>query len=239
MRVLNLWLIAALVLSSGISNAQSRDEVMALHLEATGQKLLSEVNRMQITGTAVQMGREVPFITIRARPDKVYNEATIEGMKVIQAFDGTTGWVVEPWLSEEPRELTEDELANVMRTSEIDSDLFNWRRRGRELHLVGVETFEGREVYKLELFISEEYNYLYYLDTETFLITKIVNRSMSPSGDLLEGETKIVDYMRVNDIMFPARTEFRFGGQLQMINLVEEIQINPPIDDRIFSIPND
>ncbi|TVR73252.1 MAG: hypothetical protein EA408_05275 [Marinilabiliales bacterium] len=234
-----VFLFALTVSFSGIINAQNLDDILTSHLDAIGQHNLSKVNGLKISGTAVQMGREMPFFTIQKRPDKIYNEIDIEGTRVIHAFDGTTGWALEPWVSEEPRELNEDELANVVRTADIDSDLYNWRRRGRELHLVGVENFEGREVYKLELFISEEYNYLYYLDTETFLITKIVNRSLSPGGEMFEGETRIAEYIRVNDMMFPARTEFRLGGQLQMISLVDEVTIDPDMDDDVFSMPND
>jgi len=218
------------------ARAQSLDQILARHFEASGQELLDGVTTVRSTGRAVQMGMEMPFIQVQKRPDKMYLEIDIQGMKLIQAYDGTEGWSVEPWVSDEPRHISGPELENLSRTAGIDSDLVNWQGRGYLLTYSGLEQYEGGDAYLLELEKEKGVVYRYLIDSDTYLLSKIVTLS-DYAGNMVEGETILGDYRNINGISVPTRTEIRFGGQTQMTNYIDKVEFDVSIDDAIFRAP--
>jgi len=218
------------------STAQTLDQVLSRHLEATGQRQLSRVMTVRSEGKAVQMGMEMPFIQIQKRPDKMYLEIDIQGMKMTQSFNGERGWAVEPWMSNEPRELTGPELKYVRQTANIDSDLVNWQEKGYQLEYMGHEPLEGRQAYRLRLQRAEDETYEYYLDSETYLISKMVVQT-NYEGNIVEGETILGDYRSIGGISVPFRTEVRYGGQTLMTNVIDKVEFDVAIDDKVFSRP--
>ncbi len=218
------------------ARAQSLDQILARHFEASGQELLNGITTVRSTGRAVQMGMEMPFIQIQKRPDKMYLEIDIQGMKLVQAYDGTDGWSVEPWVSEEPRSLIGPELENLARTAGIDSDLVNWQGRGYLLTYIGLEQYEVGDAHLLELEKEKGLLYRYFIDADTYLLNKIVTFS-DYGGNIVKGETVFENYLNINGIKVPARTEIRLGGQTQMTNYIDNVEFDVPIDDAIFTGP--
>lgn len=231
-----IFVLAAITGLQDNATAQTLDQILARHLEATGQQQLSRVATVRSEGKAVQMGMELPFVQIQKRPDKMYLEIDIQGMKMIQSFNGEKGWAVEPWINSEPRELTGPELRNVRQTANIDSDLVNWQEKGYQLEYTGSEPLEGRHAYKLKLLRGEDESYEFYLDSETYLITRMVVQT-NYEGNIVEGETLLGDYRRIDGINVPFRTEVRYGGQTLMTNVIDKVEFDVSIDEKVFSRP--
>lgn len=219
-----------------ITEAQTPDQIVERYLEASGQQHLSNVNTVRYEGKAFQMGMELPFIQIQKRPDKMYLEIDIQGMKMIQSFNGESGWAVEPWMSTDPRELTGPELNNVRQTATIDSDLVDWKERGYKLEYKGHEPLDGREVYRLNLIKGADDTYQFFIDSETYLINRMVIQT-NYEGNIVEGETILGDYRTVSGITVPFRTEVRYGGQTLMTNIIDKVEFDVTVDDKVFSRP--
>jgi hypothetical protein len=219
-----------------VGTAQSLDQILLSHFEATGQEQLSRVSNVRSSGIALQMGVEHPFLQIQKRPDKMYLEIVIQEMKLIQAFDGRKGWAVEPWVDSRPRELTGNELHHFGRMARIDSDLVSWRDRGYLLEYIGQVAGEGQEFFILKLTKEEGETYHFHLDADSYLIMKMVTWS-DHDGDIVEGETILGDYREIGGIKVPFRTEVRFGGQTLMTNIMEKVEFDVAIGSDIFSIP--
>ncbi len=216
--------------------SQSLDQVLARHFEASGQDAFSRVTTVRSAGKAMQMGMELPFIQIQKRPDKMYIEIDLQGMKMVQAIDGDSGWAVEPWMSPDARDLSGPELHNAGRMAGIDSDLINWEEKGYEIEYLGKELAEGDEMYRLKLKKVEGDTYHFFIDSGTYLIARMVTLT-DYDGQIVEGETVLSDYRDVEGVMMPFRTETRYDGETLGTNVIEKIEFDVVIEDQVFSKP--
>ncbi|MEZ4998095.1 MAG: hypothetical protein R2758_11750 [Bacteroidales bacterium] len=97
MKKIVLLLPALLLMAGSPLISQSLDDVLKEHFAATGQDNLLKVNSQKVTGLMIQSGIEIPFIQYSKRPGKVRLEATFQGLTLIQTFNGTEGWMINPF----------------------------------------------------------------------------------------------------------------------------------------------
>ena len=110
------WLLVA-GLAGAAAWAQTADEIIDKHLQAMGGKeKLKAVQSQRISGKMViGQGMEAPFTMEILRPNKMRMEFTIQGMTGVQAFDGTAGWSVMPFMGKtEPEAMPEDEANSLL-----------------------------------------------------------------------------------------------------------------------------
>lgn len=218
------------------NSAQSLDQVLQKHFDATGQEMLSGVSSVRSSGKAVQMGTELPFLQIQKRPGMLYLELDIQGNKMIQAYNGRQGWAVEPWMGPDPRRLDGPELNSLRQMARIDSDLVNWQEKGFGLELTGLDSSDGREYFVLELKKEEDEVYNFYIDSHSYLLHKIVTTS-GQTGNLVSGETILGDYRVINGIRVPFRIEMKFGGRTLMTNIIDKIEFDVVTGEDYFTSP--
>ena len=95
---------------------------------------------MKMVGKVTMQGREFPITVMAKRPNLMLQEMTIDGTRVVSAFDGEKVWVVNPMLGiNEPQEMT-GSMADEMRDQSIfGGPLVGYKERGETLELVGPE----------------------------------------------------------------------------------------------------
>jgi hypothetical protein len=232
-----ILILAALIVLPFSVYSQSLDEILKSHFEAINQEKLLKAKTLVAKGKALQMGVELPFTQIQKRPAKTYLEIEIQDMKLIQAFDGETGWTIEPWTgSSDPRDMGGQELKNIRQQANMDGDLYDWKNKGYELELVGKEELEGSEVFNLKLSKNEGDIYNYYIDAEAFVILKLKSR-VNVEGNMIETETILSNYKPVEGIILPHTSEMKFNGQTMMQLVIEKIEIDAKVDDAKFVKP--
>lgn len=231
-----LFLFAFFTWITQDSKAQTVDQILQNHFEASGQEKLSNVRSVRSSGKAIQMGTELPFLQVQKRPDQIYLELDIQGDRMIQAYNGREGWSVEPWLGSEPRELKGPELNNLKQMAGVDSDLVGWREKGHELDFVGRESSGSSEYLILELTKEKDEIYRFYIDSGSWLIHKMAMYS-GFEGNNVEGETIMSDYRRVGGISLPFRIEIRYGGETLMTNIIDEVEFDGISEENYFTSP--
>ena len=89
--------LAALALTATLS-AQTVDEIIAKHVQALGgmEKMQAQKTRRATGKRSVPGGLESPITLIQKRPEMFRANITFQGMDVIQAYDGKTGWQIDP-----------------------------------------------------------------------------------------------------------------------------------------------
>jgi hypothetical protein len=219
-----------------IIGAQTLDQILENHFDASGQDKLNSVKSVVSAGKAIQMGMELPFMQIQKRPDNMYLEINIEGQKMIQVYNGKAGWAVEPWVSPDARELSGPELRNIGLMARIDSDLVGWEEKGDLLEYIGKEIYEGNEMYLLKLTKETGESYQFFIDTETYLISRLVAYT-NYGGNVVEGETILGDYRNINGVSVPFMTEVRYDGQTLMTSIIDSVEFDMVIDEYFFSKP--
>jgi outer membrane lipoprotein-sorting protein len=228
-----------LVASCATVSAQTVDEIVAKNIEAHGGlKNLQAIKTMKSTGKLVQGGAmEFPFTNYVKRPGSMRIESLIQGQTFVMAYDGTTGWTINPFQgSPDPQKLPQDQVNELVDQADIDGQLVDYKKKGSTLEYIGKDEIEGSPVYKLKLTQKDgDIKYLY-LDQETGIELK--ETSIVKQGDKeMEIDTYYSDYKEVNGVMIAHSMESRVGDQVGSQIVIEKVEVNVPVDDAMFAMP--
>src|SRR5690242_19275180 len=92
-------LIAILAVFALPASAQTADEIVARYIKAVGgMDKIESVKSLRRSGKFIGGGGfEAALMQEKKRNDAVREEFSLQGMTAINAYDGKTGWKVEPW----------------------------------------------------------------------------------------------------------------------------------------------
>jgi hypothetical protein len=159
-------------------------------------------------------------------------------MTAINAYNGKTGWKIEPWNGKkDPEALGEEEMKSILQDSDFDGPLINYKQKGYKVEFVGVDKFEGTDTFKLKVTKPNGDVYIYYLDTDYYVPIKIDTKRMVRGAER-EYETALGDYKEVAGWYLPYSLETNVKGSQDKSKIVyEKIEANVPIDDKRFEMP--
>lgn len=241
MRKTVLVLAAAAALFCLPATAQTVDEVIAKHFAARGgADKLKAVKSIRMTGRMeVGPGLQAPVTMEVERPGMTRIELTVQGMTMIQAYDGKTGWQIVPFQGKKDAEpLSADDLKDVQEQADsIDGPLMDYKAKGNQVELLGREKVEGADCFKLKVSVKNGNVHTIYIDSDSFLEIKDVTKRMQ-NGTEVEVEGTAGDYKEVEGLIFPFSLEQSIKGtpQKQRI-IVEKIELNPALDDARYKMP--
>ena len=135
--------LALTVALAPASYAQTLDEILAKHYEASGGLArLQKVQTMRMTGKmTVGPGMEAPITLEKKRPGMMRLDFTFSGMTGTQAYDGTQGWQVMPFMGKkDPEALGPEEVKEVEQQADFDGPLVDWKSKGHALELIEAAT---------------------------------------------------------------------------------------------------
>ncbi len=233
-----LFLMLSIFTMQAFAQDESLEEILETHFEVVGQENLAEVNAIKQTGTVMTQGLSIPMTMMIKRPNMMRINANIGGAEaVFMAYDGTNGWAVQPWTgSIDPIDLPEDQLRDAMQQSDIDGPLFNYQEKGHTVELEGVEEVEGTETYKLKVTLKGGNVLYYYIDTEAYVPIKMTSKTMV-QGQEFEQEQFFSNYKMVEGFAVAHSIETKVMGNTAMQITVNEIVVNPEIEDAYFKKP--
>lgn len=231
--------LAATLLLAVTAPAQTVDEIVAKHVAARGgMAKIKTVKTLRISGKReFGPGLSVPIVVEQSRPNKMRADFTVQGMTGTLAFDGAGGWQVMPFQGNpNPEPMNADDVKDFSEDSDIDGALIDWKEKGSKLELVGKESVEGTDAFKLKLTKSTGGVTHIWLDADSFLELK------SETKRTVRGtEQDIVavsgDYKEVNGMMMPHSFQFGAKGQPMLSMTYDKIEVNAPIDDSRFKMP--
>ncbi|MEZ5021393.1 MAG: hypothetical protein R2756_14965 [Bacteroidales bacterium] len=185
----------------------------------------------------IQSGIEIPFIQYSKRPGKVRLEATFQGLTLIQTFNGTEGWMINPFAGvTTPQPMTEDQLRSIRYQADTDGMLWNWKDKGYQVTLEGQEDMEGTSCYKIKLVTEPGDIFTFYVDADSYVMLR-QNTKMMVMGNESENDTYFSNYMMVDGITMPGKVESKMNGQLVMTLTFDKVEFNPELDDALFEKP--
>ena len=186
---------------------------------------------------------ELPFTMKQKRPGKMRMDATMQGSVMVQAFNGTEGFMIAPWTgSTDPQDINEDQVKQFKEMADMNGKLYDYKKKGSTLELIGSEEMEGTDVYKLKLTEKTEKEAedgdvtYFFIDSESFVILKqTAKRKMQ--GNEFESETYLSNYKQVNEIALPHSMETKINGTTQSQITFEEVKFNEEMADDMFERP--
>jgi len=234
-----LLILAAMLLLPAAICAQTVDEIIAKNIQAHGgmDKLKSVSSRTESAKfSAGSFKADVRLVN--KRPGHVRMEFIIQGMAQVRAYDGKAGWQVNPFSGRREAELlSEDDMKDLVVEGDIDGPLVDYKQKGHTAELMGHDSVEGTDCYKVQLTLKNGDIRTYYLDTDSYLELKLETRTFI-RGAPQESETYYGDYEQIGGMYFPFAIEQGQKGNPERVNLtVEKVEINPQADDALFTMP--
>jgi outer membrane lipoprotein-sorting protein len=229
------FLLSLVAFTGNCAYSQSVDNIIAKHNEVTGQDQLAKIGTYTIEATVSQMGMEIPMTMKMKRPDKFLMEMDLQGQKMIQAYNGHSGWALMPMMNNEPQELTGDQLEQAKQQAIIDGPFTDIEERGLTAELVGKEQKHGKEVFHIKLADPIGQSQSYFIDTESYYLVS-TSRTLNTQGMEIEIESIMSDFQPTEGIPIARKIESVTPMGNATIKITE-IQFNTPIDDSVFEKP--
>jgi hypothetical protein len=234
-------LAALFFLAAATAAGQTVDEIVAKNLEARGGAARLKATRSaRMSGTMTMgPGMEAGFVFEFLKPGRIRQEFTVQGLTGITAFDGKAGWQVMPFGGKaDPEPLPAEDLKEIAEQAEnLDGDLSDWREKGSRVELLGRETAEGTDAWKLRITLKTGTVKTVWLDAATYLEFRGISRRQIEGKDV-EIVTTLRDYRDVSGLKVPFFLESRTTGQTTgQAVLFRTVEFDVPIDPARFRMP--
>jgi outer membrane lipoprotein-sorting protein len=219
-------------------HGQTVDEIVAKNLASKGgAEKWKSVTTFTMTGTVSMQGMEFQHTVTAKRPNLTRQEMVIKDARLVQAFDGTTAWAINPMTgSDTPQELPAPVTQLMKETADFDGPLVDYKAKGNTVELVGKEKLASAEVYHLKITGKTGQVQHYYLDAATGVEVKKSMDVETPMGKQTL-DTEMSDYRSVNGVMIAHSIRQMVAGKPVAEMKIDKVELNAPADDSLFRMP--
>jgi hypothetical protein len=237
-----------LLCSFAAANAQTADDLVAKNLAARGgADKLAAIHAIVSTGELRFPGDfKLSYKETRERIDPasgncaVRVDAALQGLTVVQAYDGKDGWRINPFEGRKDAEkMGADETRELADEGSIDGALLAARAKGSQVDYLGREDIDGTEAYKLRVTQSDGTVFTYFLDPDAFLEIRILERR-TIRGSEKETQTDLGDYERVAGVYFPfsiASGQKDGADSDRQVITIDSATANTDVPSSLFQMP--
>lgn len=237
-----LLLLALCLLTFAKGYAQTADEIVDKYVAAIGgTDRWAKLKSMRMSGSLdLAPGMKAPFTMTMMERTKMRFELEIQGMKMVQALDGDSGWKIMPFQGKtDPERMSEEEVRSTKEQADYTGDLYDYKGKGSVVEMLGKEDMEGTETIKLKVTKKNGDVKYIYLDATSFLPLKETSKQKYADKEV-EMSTINSNFQTVDGITMPFTVEIRGGDDEQaggQAMTFEKIEVNPAVDAQIFAMP--
>lgn len=218
-----------------LAQAQTVDEILDKHFKAVGQEKLMDAESISMKAKISQMGMEMPMEMKMMKSGEFLVTVEMQGQKMIQAFDGERGWMIAPWMSPDPMELTGEQLEQAKGQANLEGELYNYEKKGSTAEFKGKVNLDGQDLYRIQLTTNDGNEKDYFIDTNSYYITK-VKSTVSAQGQTVDIEQNMSDYKTIDGVAMAMKIESKSPMGNTSI-ATEEVKFNESFDPAIFKQP--
>jgi|ERR1041385_1103078 outer membrane lipoprotein-sorting protein len=242
-----LLFLLALSLSL-VSQAQTADEIIAKFFENTGGlDKWKAVQGTKMSAKVNQQGMEIPLSIVNLKDGRQMTIITFQGKEIKQGvYDGSTLWshnFMNMKAEKSDAEATENFKTNM--GSDFPMPFINYKERGYKVELLGKETIDGTETFKVKLTKKpikvdgqpKDNIEFYYFDTENFVPLVVESEITSGPAKGKMGQGKMSDYQDVNGLLFPFSLSQGVKGEGSQPLTITKVELNPKVEDKEFTFP--
>jgi hypothetical protein len=221
-------------------SAQTAEEIIAKYIKTIGGvEKIEAIKTLRRTGKFTGGGGfEAVVVQENKRPQMTRQEFSMQGMTGVTAYDGATGWKIEPWQGKkDPEALGEEEMKGIQEDADFDGPLVNYQQKGNKVEFVGAEPVEGTDAFKLKVTLKNGDVRYYFMDTDYYVPIKIESKRMVRGAER-EFEASLGDYKEVAGVYLPHSIESGVKGSPNKSQVTfEKIEANVALDDNRFKQP--
>ncbi len=240
MKTLKHYLLSLIALFGFVlANAQTADEIIAKHVEATGGKdKISQIKSIYIESSVQVMGNDAPSTTTILNGKGFRSESEFNGQKVIQVYTDKGGWTINPFAGgADAQAIPESQYKAGRDQIYIGGSLFDYASKGYKVELQGMENVGTVSNYKIKLVAQDSSVTTFFIDSTTYYISKIVKTTNMMGQDMVL-TISLSNYKKTDfGYTIPYTTETSFGEQFTLSGTVKKIEFNKDVDPKIFDMP--
>ena len=234
-------IVLAVVSCLGVfSMAQTADELVTKNIQAKGGvDKIKAIKSVRITGKLSGGGGfTAAVVQENQRSNLVRETFALQGMTAVTAYDGTTGWQIQPFGGhKDPELMGEDDMKDLLLDADFDGPLLDYKEKGNTVEFLGHDVVDGDDALRLKVTLKDGDIVYYYLDPDTYLeIRKEVQEFIR--GSVRESVIEMGSYKPVAGVMYPySISQGSKANPSQQTTTVEKIEVNIPIDPSDFAVP--
>jgi hypothetical protein len=234
-------MLGMLFLAGAPAMAQTAEELVAKNLAARGgAAALDAIESVKFDGTVIFPGDfQLTYAEVRTRGGDVRVDMALQGLTLVQGWDGRTGWRINPFEGRKDAErMSDDEARSLADTGSIRGPLQRAASLGSTVTYLGREDFDGTNAYKLKVTEKDGDEFVYLLDPDTMLEVKMIE-TRRIRGAQLVFEYEFGDYEKVAGVYFPMSVESWAAGQgnSRQRTIIASGTANVPAPASLFALP--
>ena len=233
---------ALLALATPAAFAYTAAELATKNVEAKGGiDKIDAIKSLRLAGTLRTNGDtlELALVTLVKRPHSIRSDATLQALTVVQAYDGTAAWQINPFQGrKDPERMSSDDAKGFAEDAQdFDGALVDYQKKGYTLDYLGTEDIDGTEAHKLRVTRPNGDITYVYLDPDAFLEIRTIDRRIE-HGVPNETITDYGDYEKVDGVYIPLSREFWTKGSSDHQKIqYDKAQANVAAEDTEFQFP--
>ncbi|HYA63238.1 MAG TPA: hypothetical protein VED66_08535 [Candidatus Sulfotelmatobacter sp.] len=225
------------------ASSQTADELVGKNLQARGGvEKIKAVQTYRSVGRLTGGGRRAVVATVtleRMRPNLLRSGFTLQAMTRVRAYDGSTGWQIQPFRgNKEPQLMGEDDARDLSIDADIDGPLLDYKEKGNTVEYLGHDVVDGDDALRLKVTLKDGDIIYYYLDPDTYLeIRKETQQFIR--GAVKENVIDLGSYKPVAGVMYPFSLSFgpKNDPSSWATVTVDKIEINSGVERSEFAVP--
>jgi hypothetical protein len=241
-------LLSLLLVSLG-AFAQSADDVIAKYVTAMGGKdKLESIKSVYQEGVAVmQNGTEIDSKLWKVNSKLYRNEISFGMGNVVIIATPQKGWSSNPRNGGAFTAMTDEQLKAIQPQLDCAGPLVDYAAKGNKPELLGKDTVNGNECYKIKLTLATGQYVTYSIDVKTYYILRETRkgggmmggggggRRGGAAGADAEFNIDYSDYQKTPDgYIFPYTI---IAGGFGAKTSVEKLEVNKPVDEATLNHP--
>ena len=228
-----MFLLALCAVTALQAQTPSADKIVDNYIKAIGgEKQWKALKTLKMAVTMRMSGFDIPG-EVSARADgKQRMEFSVNGMKIIQSWDGTNAWTVNPLEGASTPRLMKGEEAEDISDGQFLDEFIDYKKEGSTISFLGEEQFEGLPYYLLSMKKKDGTEATYLFDQETGLM--VIKRVSSEAGKI---ETYFQDYQTTEGLTMPMKVVNKVNGQVVQSFTINEAWLDAAMPDDLFAFP--
>jgi hypothetical protein len=242
-----LALLAAGVAAPHLAAAQPRapalstEAIVARYTAARGGlPAIKAIRTVKMTGTMRPGGFDVQlkYDETIDRPGAVRIDATLQGLTVVESYNGSTGWQIQPFQGRKDAEdVSADDAKSLAEEADFETPLIDAAAKGATLENLGVTDIDDAPAYVLRARLRNGDEETWYIDPDAFLPVRMITHQRVRGSDVYS-QTDYGDYEKVNGVYFPFEIATGpKGSTIQQRVTYDAVVANGPVDPVLFARP--
>lgn len=221
------------------AKAQTVDDIINKNIEAVGGKeVLSKITSATFQGTVSAMGNDFPITVIIVNGKGYKTISSVNGMDIIQCVTETGGWMLNPLMGQTSAQaISADQLKAMKALLYIGGPLVDYKDKGYSAELAGREDVAGQSNYKVHLFDNEGTDVVYYINPQTYLVSKAVTTAKVTGKQDVTNPSAFSDYRKTDIGYTMAYTVATASMGYDMTLTYTLVEFNKDVDPKTFEMP--